>query len=56
MNIDTTHRKVELIEQITLRLINGFGISPEDIGEAEKLGISIEAIADKVGACYESGE
>lgn len=56
MSIDTTHRKVSLIEQITLRLINGFDISQEDIAEAEALDISIAAIAHKVGACYESGE
>lgn len=56
MTTDKTHRKVSLIEQITLRLINGFDISQEDIAEAEALDISIEAIAHKVGACYESGE
>lgn len=52
-NIELVHRKAQLTEQITLRLIGGFPIALEDIAEAEALGISIEAIADTVGACYE---
>lgn len=49
-------RKVDLSDQITARLINGFDISPEDIREAEQLGLDIAYIAEVVGACYESGE
>ncbi len=56
MNLEQTHRKVSLTEQITLRILNGFDIAPEEIVEAKSLGISVEAIAEKLGVCYESIE
>lgn len=50
---ETAMRKVDLVDQITTRLTHGFDICPEDIAEAESLGIDIKLIADTVGACYE---
>lgn len=53
LNNEDAVRKVDLTEQITQRLMSGFPLSPEDIADAERLGIDIDYIALEVGACYE---
>jgi len=55
-NRQSAMRSVDLVGQISLRLMYGFDIAPEDISEAEELGIDIDEIRRKVGACYESTE
>jgi hypothetical protein len=52
-NNDMAMRKVDLSDQIASRLMCGFSIAPEDVREAEELGLDIEHIAAVVGACYE---
>jgi len=53
---ESAMRSVDLVGQISLRLMHGFDIAPEDIAEAEELGIDVDEIRRKVGACYESAE
>lgn len=52
-NTESAMRSVDLVGQISLRLMHGFDIAPEDIAEAESLGIDVDEIRIKVGACYE---
>lgn len=53
-NTESAMRSVDLVGQISLRLMHGFDIAPENIAEAESLGIDVDEIRSKVGACYES--
>lgn len=55
-NTQAAMRSVDLVGQISLRLMHGFDVAPEDIAEAESLGIDVDAIRVKVGACYEPSD
>jgi len=50
---ESAMRSVDLVQQISLRLLHGFDIAPEDLAEAEKLGVDVEAIKRKLGDCYD---
>lgn len=55
-NTKNSIRAVDLVGQISLRLMHGFDIAPEDIAEAESLGIDVDAIRVKVGSCYDCSD
>ena len=50
MSVETSMRKVDLTDQIILRMAHGLPVAPEDIVEAEELGIDLEAIRSMTGS------
>lgn len=49
-------RKVDLSQQISLKIIHGFPIAPEEYSEAEHLGIDVRAMEIALGVDYGTEE
>lgn len=45
-------RIVELTDQLASRITFGFPVAPEDLTEAEALGIDVQAMIGLVDDCY----
>lgn len=53
---DKAMRTVDLSEQIANRILHGFTIPPEDLAEAEELGIDVQAMEVAMGVYDEYEE